>query len=165
LIKVIPKMKLKALRKVILEEMGVQDICKVRIFAAQRDENDSEGPLSDDEEQKESGAEDDENKKQKVVLVPGEELVGEMASLETLGLKKGGRIEVEIFFTIEVQVQGKGLGYNSKLEVGPEETMDVIEERVSFFRMFKLRGFQLYAPELNRIFDMGEMTTTKFRDS
>lgn len=70
-----------------------------------------------------------------------EELVGEMASLETLGLASGGKLEVEVFFTIEVQVQGKGAGYNHKVEVGPEETMDVIEDRVSFFRMFKLRGF------------------------
>ena len=49
--------------------------------------------------------------------------------------------------------------------MGPEEVMDVIETRVSFFRMFKLRGFQIYAPEIDRIFDNEEMATILFRDS
>lgn len=62
-------------------------------------------------------------------------------------------------------MQGKGAGYNHKVEVGPEEVMDVIETRVSFFRMFKLRGFQIYAPEIERIFDNEEMSTILFRDS
>lgn len=62
-------------------------------------------------------------------------------------------------------MQGKGAGYNHKVEVGPEEVMDVIETRVSFFRMFKLRGFQIYAPEIDRIFDNEEMSTILFRDS
>ena len=57
--------------------------------------------------------------------------------MENLGLADGGKLEVEVFLTIEVQVQGKGAGYNHKVEVGPEEVLDVIEERVSFFRMFK----------------------------
>ncbi len=43
--------------------------------------------------------------------------------------------------------------------------MDVIETRVSFFRMFKSRGFQIYAPEIDRIFDNEEMATILFRDS
>jgi len=61
-----------------------------------------------------------------------------MASLETLGLQNGGKLEVQVYFNLEVQVQGKGAGYNVKnVEVGPEETMDVIETRVSFFRLFR----------------------------
>ena len=94
-----------------------------------------------------------------------EELIGEMASLETLGLQNGGKVEVEVFFKLDVQVQGKGVGYNDKVEVGPEETMDVIETRVSFYRMFKARGYQTYAPDLDRVFDNEELSTTLFRDS
>lgn len=60
-----------------------------------------------------------------------------MASLENLGLADGGKLEVEVYLTIEVQVQGKGAGYNNKVEVGPEEVLEVIEQRVSFFRMFR----------------------------
>ena len=45
------------------------------------------------------------------------------------------------YFLPQVSRLFKGAGYNHKVEVGPEETMDVIEDRVSFFRMFKLRGF------------------------
>ena len=47
-----------------------------------------------------------------------------MASLENLGLADGGKLEVEVYLTIEVQVQGKGAGYNNKVEVGPEEVQD-----------------------------------------
>lgn len=54
---------------------------------------------------------------------------------------------------IFVQVQGKGGGYNHKVEVGPEETLDVIEQRVSFFQMFKRRGVEVFAPELDKVFD------------
>lgn len=59
-----------------------------------------------------------------------------MASLETLGLQNGGKLEVEVYMHVEIQVLGKGAGYSNKLMVGPEELMDVIESRVSFFRMF-----------------------------
>lgn len=50
-----------------------------------------------------------------------------MASLEALGLQSGCKLEVEVFFCVDVQTQGKGAGYSNKVEVGPEETMDVIE--------------------------------------
>ena len=65
-----------------------------------------------------------------------------MASLETLGLQNGGKLEVEVFFNLEVSVEGKGQGYHELIEVGPEEPMDSIEHRVYFFKMFyRQRGF------------------------
>jgi len=33
-----------------------------------------------------------------------EELIGEMASLEVLGLQNGGKLYVEVYFNLEVQV-------------------------------------------------------------
>lgn len=42
--------------------------------------------------------------------------------------------------------------------------MDAIETRVSFFRLFRQRGYQIYAPEIDRVFD-SELATTLFRDS
>ena len=59
-----------------------------------------------------------------------------MASLETLGLQNGGKLEVEVFFIIEVSVEGKGASYNNQIEVGPEEPMDILEHRLHFFNMF-----------------------------
>lgn len=35
-------------------------------------------------------------------------LMGDMSSLETLGLQNGGRLEVEVYFTIDMSVQGVG---------------------------------------------------------
>ena len=66
---------------------------------------------------------------------------------------------------IEVSVAGKGAGYSRKVEVGPEENMDVIEDRVSFFRMFKQRGFEIFAPDADKIFEAGDLSSTLFRDS
>lgn len=43
---------------------------------------------------------------------------------------------MEVYFTIEVSVEGKGAGYQQNVEVGPEEPMDSIENRVYFFKMF-----------------------------
>jgi len=64
-----------------------------------------------------------------------------MASLEALGLQNGGKLEVEVYFNLDVSVHGKGKGYQRNVEVGPEELMDIIETRVSFVRMFTQRGF------------------------
>ena len=90
-----------------------------------------------------------------------------MASLETLGLDKGGKIEALVYFSIEVSVFGKGAGYTAKVEVGPEESMDVLETRVSFYRLFSSRGFQLESPEneLNKVFQREDLESTLFRDS
>lgn len=82
---------------------------------------------------------------------------GELASVETLGLMDGSKIEVEVYFTIDVSVDGMGNGYRQNLEVSPEEKMDTILSRVGFCRMFQQRGFQLYSPELDRQFDTGEL--------
>lgn len=43
--------------------------------------------------------------------------------------------------------------------------MEVIEDRVPFFRMFKLRGFEIFAPDIGRIYDNEEMSSILFRDS
>lgn len=167
LIKVLPKTKLKGVRKAILEELGVQDMCTARLYSVKgASDADGEAGASEDvaldgsaEKDKAAGASALAN------LVDGEELVGEMASLETLGIANGSKLEVEVYFTIEVLVPGKGAGYNQKIEVGPEEVLGVIEDRVSFFRIFKMRGFEVYAPEIDRIFDNADMNSLHFRDS
>lgn len=92
-------------------------------------------------------------------------MIGEMASLETLGLQNGGQLEVEVFFNIEVSVDGRGAGYQINVEVAPEEVMDTIENRVFFFKMFRQRGFQLYSPDVDRVFDYDNLPNTLFRDS
>jgi len=69
-----------------------------------------------------------------------EMLSGDMASCDTLGLGNGGKLEVEVYFNLELSVDGRGAGYINNVEVSPEETMDTLEHRVSFFKMFKQRG-------------------------
>lgn len=91
--------------------------------------------------------------------------MGDMATLETLGLQNGGKLEVEVHFNIEVSVDGRGAGYNANIEFGPEEKMSAIEDRVFFFNMFKQRSFQLFSPDLDRVFEDEELQSTLFRDS
>ena len=60
-----------------------------------------------------------------------------MASLENLGLAEGSNLEVEVYFNIEVSVPGKGSSYITKIEVSPDEVLAHLENKVSFFNMFK----------------------------
>ena len=43
--------------------------------------------------------------------------------------------------------------------------MDAIETRVSFVRMFTQRGFEIFAPNEDRVFAHDELSTLLFRDS
>lgn len=88
-----------------------------------------------------------------------------MATLDTLGLSDGANLEVEVFFKIEVSVPGKGSSYITKIEVSPDEALGVLESRVSFFNMFKQRGFQIFAPDLDRVIEFNELPKLLFRDS
>lgn len=142
-------------------------MCTARIFSIDK-LTVTDAPKSGDDEKEEDEEPAEEQEKEtgfeKADDGP-EELMGEMASIETLGLQNGGRLEVEVYFNLEVSVQGKGAGYTNKIEVGPEESMDVIESRVSFFRMFQARNFQIYDPQMDRVIEGGTLGSTLFRDS
>lgn len=118
---------------------------------------DENKPPVEKQEQNGEGDEQDDNER--------ELLSGDMASLDTLGLANGGKLEVEVYFNVEMSVDGRGTGYTNNVEVSPEETMETLENRVSFFKMFRQRGFQLYSAENDRVFDFDELPSTLFRDS
>ena len=88
-----------------------------------------------------------------------------MASLESLGLREGSNLDVEVYFNLEVSVPGKGSSYSTKIEVNPDEYLGVLEQRVSFFSLFKQRGFQIFAPDLDRVIDFNELSTLTFKTS
>jgi|Transcript_3996 hypothetical protein len=101
MIKVKPKSKLKGIRKQLLEELGVQDICTARIYSVK---SALDEPVEEEHKDEAQEKEDQENEKEEAAPSGegNEELVGEMASLETLGLANGGKLEVEVYFTVEV---------------------------------------------------------------
>jgi hypothetical protein len=68
-------MRLKIIKRAILEQMGIQDVCVCRLFfhSAEKDHQAPKDPLP---------------------FQPGEELMGEMSTLQELGLQNGGRVEV-----------------------------------------------------------------------
>lgn len=89
-----------------------------------------------------------------------------MSTLSEMGLRHGGRIEVELVFGIQVAVAGKGQNYRQYIEVGPNEKMDIIRSRVPFFHMFSNRNYQVICPQQdNRVYDTNELNTLLFRDS
>lgn len=53
-----------------------------------------------------------------------------------MNLHEGGKIEVELYMTLEVSVPGKGSGYQMKIDVSPNETMEIIRKKVSFYKIF-----------------------------
>jgi len=68
-------------------------------------------------------------------------LIGNMSTLSECGLRNGGKVEVELVFGVNVTVSGKGGGYKARVEVSPNENMDVIRNRVTFFKLFSDRGY------------------------
>lgn len=76
-------------------------MCTARLFSIKTADGDSEA-------KKEAQGEEEakENKNEAVDLPDAdegpEELIGEMASLEALGLQNGGKLEVEVFFCVDV---------------------------------------------------------------
>ena len=104
-IQLCPKTKLKGLRKAILEQLGHHDMYDARLYSNNAN------------------------------AAKHELLVGEMATLETLGLLTEAQLDIEIFLKIAISVHGKFPNYKANIEVGPEESMDIIETRVPFFRM------------------------------
>lgn len=143
----------------------MQDICTARLYSCTR-------PLKteDDNEPKPEGegATDAAAKKPEPVEDDGEynePLMGDMATLEQLGLREGSNLEVEVYMNLEVSVPGKGQSYITKIDVSPDEPLGVLESRVSFFNIFNQRGFQIFSPDIDTVIDFGEMSQTLFRDS
>jgi hypothetical protein len=95
----------------------------------------------------------------------GDELVGDMSGLKDLGLQYGGRVEVQIYLNLEFNVDGRGNGYQNKVEVYPDERMMDIMEKFSSYRLFAQRGFQVYSDQLKRYFSVEDMENTLVRDS
>lgn len=88
-----------------------------------------------------------------------------MLTLSEMGLRHGGRVEVELVFSIQISVLGKGSTYRKIIEVGPNEKMDVIRNRVHFFHMFSARNYQVVNLKDNRIFENDDLNSLLFRDS
>lgn len=66
---------------------------------------------------------------------------------------------------VSLEVQGKGAGYLSRLEVFPDERVSVLAKKVKFYKMFFARGFQIYAESLDKYLDTDFLQETTFKDS
>ena len=79
------KARMKRLKKQILEDLSLEQMCSARLY------------------------------------VNGEHHVGEMDPVVDLG---SDRVEVEVFFSVTVSVQGKGSSYVTSIEVSPNDTLE-----------------------------------------
>jgi len=69
-----------------------------------------------------------------------EMIVGEMDVVKDLEIEK---VDVEVYITLHFSVAGKGSSYATSIDVSPNETLEIIRNRVSFFKMFSQRRYTL----------------------
>lgn len=101
---VIKGLKVKILRKLIEEELGLKGKPIIKIF------------------------------------FKGAELLDDKISVEQAGLTEAGSsVDVEVGFKVTVDVHGKGKDYSVSVDVRLEEPIEVLKERVHFFKMFTQR--------------------------
>lgn len=91
-----------------------------------------------------------------------EMIVGEMDVVKDLEIEK---VDVEVYITLHFSVAGKGSSYATSIDVNPNETLEIIRNRVSFFKMFSQRRYTLENVETHDVFEDRQFTTLKFRDS
>jgi hypothetical protein len=113
------------LRKAILEEMGLNQMCTARLF------------------------------------VNGEHYPTENDFVKDIGYNL---VEIETYLKVYFAVAGKGSSYVTSIEVSPNETMDVIRQRVPFYKMFASRRYTLQI-EGGETIDDSTLGTMLWRDS
>lgn len=145
-VQVAPKIRLKMIKRAILDQMNVAEVFVCRLFfhSAEKGEPGQamERPFQ-----------------------PGEELMGEMSSLQQLGLANGGRVEVQIYLVLDVNVEGKGSGFAQKVEMAPSEPLSNLMEKFTQYRLFARRGYQMFSAQLDRFLTEEEMNTMVLKDS
>jgi len=96
-VQVAEKSRVKQLKKQILEDLGLQEMCAIRLYHK------------------------------------NEMIVEDMETVRDLQIEK---VDVEVFITLEFSVAGKGSSYAIKIDVNPNETLEIIRTRVPFYKMF-----------------------------
>lgn len=114
------------MKKQILEDLGLQEMCAIRLYHKQ------------------------------------EILREDWDYVKDLQIEK---VEVEVFITLHFSVAGKGSSYAISIDVNPNETLEIIRNRVSFFKMFSQRRYTLENVETHDVFEDSQFATLKFRDS
>jgi hypothetical protein len=72
-----PKLRLKNIKRTILEQLGLADVCQCRLYFHSGEKSSDPG-----------------QSKEAPPFQPGAELTGEMSTLQELGLQNGGRVEI-----------------------------------------------------------------------
>lgn len=65
---------------------------------------------------------------------------------------------------LDFGVEGKGSGFQSKIEMVPTEPMVSLTEKASHYRLFARRGYQVFSVQLDRFLTEEEMQTATVRD-
>ena len=119
------KTRVKALKKQILEDLNLQEMCAIRLYAN------------------------------------GELILSDMDFVKDLEIQK---VEAEVFFTINIQVAGMGPQYKKQFDVSPNDTLDQIREKTTFYQLFTQRNYTLETDGGITI-ERDKLSTTYFRDS
>jgi hypothetical protein len=71
------------------------------------------------------------------IFANGEELTDEKLTLEEAKLLEPGVfVEVEATIKVRIEVLGKGKGYHSEVFVKPTDPIEILKQKVHFFKTF-----------------------------
>lgn len=94
------KGRLRDLTKMILTQLDMQDMCSLKVYYFES----AEAPSGAEEKEIEAAKKDEACEK-------GETWDKPMTALSEMGLRFGGKVEVELVFSLNVSVANKGAGY------------------------------------------------------
>jgi hypothetical protein len=69
------------------------------------------------------------------LYINGQELEDEKPSIKDSGIiEAGGIIEVDVLIKVSIEVMGKGKDYSSTVEVKMTDEIDILRQKVHFFK-------------------------------
>ena len=84
----------------------------------------------------------------------GVELSEEKAQIKDCGIpEEGGSLEVEMTIRITVKVQGKGKDYSTLVDVRATDPVEILKQKVHFFKIFIQRKLQLIDLKTNKVIE------------
>lgn len=95
------------------------------------------------------------------LLKDGVPLLGDMDFVQSLEIDK---VDAELYYQINLQVEGMGGQYQRYIEVSPNDTIDAIRSKAPFFSLFTQRNYMLVTDGGNTI-DRDQYGSLHFRDS
>lgn len=78
-----------------------------------------------------------ENKAKVRVYFKGDELQDEKPTMKQLSIdESNANFEIELYYTLKVEVYGKGKQYQAEADVLPSDYLETLRNKITFFKLF-----------------------------